>query len=216
MITKNIEERTLSDAVRNRYKIPMLDHIDLSGLHSSTLIRRYDQMTFWGVIAWSPTYLKEVFKFSLVNMGYWASVYFAAGVLGSFVSSWVSDNIFHGKRRPDDCHAASSGTIPCILILSQLPPVSASLRCLRFLPELDFSPTWVGDRFLRGLQMYSRLRYTARQWDSCRCSDILAGLFARFIMSRLIRTTPAGADYTYSLDFCRLLRLLLVYSAPLW
>jgi sugar phosphate permease len=200
MMTKNIKERTLSDEVRNRYKIPLWTILTTPGFIAVTLIDVTMQMTFWGVIAWSPTYLKEVFKFSLVNMGYWASVYFAAGVLGSFVSSWVSDNIFHGKRRPMIA-MCFLGTIPCILILSQLPPgvsqfsLLAVLAGAGFFANMGWGPflAWPADVF--SAEVYGKAMGFMQMFG------YIGGAFCPLIMSRLIRTTPTGADYTYSWIF---------------
>ena len=57
------------------------------------------QITFYGALVWIPLYLSDTFKFSLQTMGYWSAVYFAAGAVGSFTSSYLSDKVFRGNRR---------------------------------------------------------------------------------------------------------------------
>ena len=54
------------------------------------------QLTFWGAMVWIPLYLSDVFHFKLATMGWWNSLYFLAGACGSFLSSYLSDKVFHG------------------------------------------------------------------------------------------------------------------------
>jgi len=57
------------------------------------------QVTYWGASIWIPLYLADKFGFKLQAMGYWSALYFVAGAIGSFVSSYLSDKVFHGNRR---------------------------------------------------------------------------------------------------------------------
>lgn len=57
------------------------------------------QITLYGALTWVPLYLSDVFHFKLQEMGLWSALYFAAGAVGSFASSYLSDKVFHGNRR---------------------------------------------------------------------------------------------------------------------
>lgn len=57
------------------------------------------QITFYGALVWIPLYLSDTFKFSLQTMGLWSALYFLAGAVGSFTSSYLSDKVFRGNRR---------------------------------------------------------------------------------------------------------------------
>ena len=54
---------------------------------------------YWGFLAWVPTYLIEVRKFSMLQMGVGASLPFLAGTLGVIVGGWISDRWFSESRR---------------------------------------------------------------------------------------------------------------------
>ncbi|SDV46174.1 MFS transporter [Chitinasiproducens palmae] len=57
------------------------------------------QITLYGALTWIPLYLSDVFGFKLQTMGWWSSLYFVAGALGSFLSSYLSDKVFRGNRK---------------------------------------------------------------------------------------------------------------------
>ncbi len=58
------------------------------------------QLAYWGVMTWSAQYLVKVHGFSVMKMGRWASLYFVGGMLGAFLSGWVSDSVLKGRRKP--------------------------------------------------------------------------------------------------------------------
>ncbi len=77
------------------------------------------QLAYWGVMTWSAQYLTKVHGFSVMKMGFWASVYFIGGMVGAFLSGYVSDKILGGRRKPMIvvCFACM---IPFVLILATL------------------------------------------------------------------------------------------------
>lgn len=77
------------------------------------------QIAFWGFLVWIPLYLSDVFKFSLAKMGLWSALYFVAGALGSFASSYLSDKLFRNDRKVMIL-VCFIGLIPFILLLSSL------------------------------------------------------------------------------------------------
>ena len=52
-----------------------------------------------------------------MKMGFWASIYFAGGMLGSFLSGYVSDKILNGRRKPMIV-ACFTFMIPFVVILA--------------------------------------------------------------------------------------------------
>ena len=87
------------------------------------------QIAFWGTLVWIPIYLSDVFSFKLATMGMWSALYFVAGALGSFVSSYISDKLFRNNRRVMIL-VCFIGLIPFILLLSSMKsaePVTLAL-----------------------------------------------------------------------------------------
>ncbi len=77
------------------------------------------QIAYWGFLVWIPLYLSDVFKFSLATMGLWSALYFVAGAVGSFTSSYISDKLFRNDRKVMIL-VCFIGLVPFILLLSSL------------------------------------------------------------------------------------------------
>jgi sugar phosphate permease len=84
------------------------------------------QIAFWGTLVWIPLYLSDTFSFKLSTMGFWSAFYFAAGALGSFTSSYLSDRLFRNNRKVMIL-ACFIGLIPFILMLSSLKSANSLL-----------------------------------------------------------------------------------------
>jgi len=54
----------------------------------------------YGVLDWSPTYLKEAKGFSLNATGWAYFLYEWAGIPGTLLCGWLSDKVFGGRRAP--------------------------------------------------------------------------------------------------------------------
>ena len=180
-----------------------------------TLIDVTMQMTFWrSLLEFCQLTSRKCLNLALrqgPQLGVSLFCCWALSVL--FVSSWVSDNIFHGKRRPmiATCFLCM---IPCILILFQPPPGVSQFTLLAALRGAwIFRQHGLGTVSCVDGRPTSRRRYTGRQWDSCRCSDILAALFCPLIMSRLYENDTIRRRLYLFLGFLLPVALLLVYSA---
>jgi sugar phosphate permease len=77
------------------------------------------QIALWGTLVWIPLYLSDVFSFKLATMGFWSALYFAAGALGSFTSSYLSDKLFKNNRKVMIL-VCFIGVIPFILLLASI------------------------------------------------------------------------------------------------
>ena len=84
------------------------------------------QIAFWGTLVFIPLYLSDVFKFKLATMGMWSSLYFLAGAVGSFTSSYLSDKLFRNDRKVMIL-VCFIGLIPFILLLSSLKAADHSI-----------------------------------------------------------------------------------------
>ena len=87
------------------------------------------QIAFWGTLVFIPLYLSDVFKFKLATMGLWSSLYFFAGAVGSFTSSYLSDKLFRNDRKVMIL-VCFIGLIPFILLLSSLKAADHSILAL--------------------------------------------------------------------------------------
>jgi len=87
------------------------------------------QIAFWGTLVFIPLYLSDVFKFKLATMGLWSSLYFLAGAVGSFTSSYLSDKLFRNDRKVMIL-VCFIGLIPFILLLSSLKAADHSILAL--------------------------------------------------------------------------------------
>ncbi|MEN6438808.1 MAG: MFS transporter [Syntrophobacter sp.] len=84
------------------------------------------QITLWGTLVWIPLYLSDTFSFKLSTMGFWSGLYFAAGALGSFAGSYISDRLFRNNRKIMIL-ACFICLIPFVLLLSSLKAADPSL-----------------------------------------------------------------------------------------
>lgn len=56
-------------------------------------------IAYWGFTTWLPTYLVKARGFSMVQMGFAASLPNVAGVFGAVLGGWISDRYFSKNRR---------------------------------------------------------------------------------------------------------------------
>ncbi len=57
----------------------------------------------YGILDWSPTYLKEVKHFALDKSSWAYFLYEYAGIPGTLLCGWMSDKVFKGNRAPPAC-----------------------------------------------------------------------------------------------------------------
>lgn len=108
-----IEQKTRSLAIPLRTVIRTPGYIPLVFVYISS------QLAYWGIMVWSAQYMVRVHGFNVMQMGVWASIYFVGGMLGSFLSAWMSDGLLKGRRKPMIilCFVAM---IPFIVLLATL------------------------------------------------------------------------------------------------
>lgn len=168
------------------------------------------QMTFWGVVTWSPSYLSEVFGFSLTKMGAWASIYFVAGIIGAFLSSRISDVFFKGRRRPMII-LSFLGTFPFILMLARVRPGVSNMSLMLILAGAGFFANMIWGPILAWpADVFSPEMY-GRALGFITGIAYFGAAFAPLIMSRLIAKTATGVSYTNAwlfLSMCAVVGLI--------
>jgi sugar phosphate permease len=160
-------------------------------------------ITLYGVLNWVPIYLSDVFHFNLKTMGLWSALYFAAGAVGSFASSYLSDRVFQGNRRVMIL-TSFIGLIPFIALLSTLrigdPVFLALALCgMGFFGNMGWGPLTSVPAELFSPEVYGKAMGFVNA-----ASYMVTGFSAK-IFSSLIIETQAGKDFTqgwYFIIFC--------------
>lgn len=197
MTAEDLKSGNIKERIQKKVNIPMKQILRYPGFWAIALVDVACQMTFWGVIAWSPTYLTDVFKFSITNMGIWAAVYFIAGIVGAYLSGRISDKYLGSRRRPMIV-ASFFGTLPMIVILALLPAgvshavLLITLALAGFFANAAWGPflAWPADVF--SPEVYGKAMGFVNMLG------YIGGAFAPLIMSRLIIINASGTHYTYA------------------
>ncbi|AOQ25319.1 putative sulfoacetate transporter SauU [Moorella thermoacetica] len=193
----NIKYRKISDLKVKEAQVPFSKILHSPGFIPITIVDVASQMTLWGVLTWSATYLKEVFGFSLVAMGAWASVYFIGGALGAFGSSWISDTLLKTRRKPM-IMLSFAGTIPFILILALVKPGISPYTLVFILAGAGFFANMSWGPFLSWPADVFSPEVYGKAMGFMQCFGYIGGAFAPLIMSRLIVSTQTGTSYVYA------------------
>ena len=160
-------------------------------------------ITLYGVLNWIPFYLSDVFHFNLKTMGLWSGLYFVAGAVGSFSSSYLSDRVFHGNRRIMIL-TSFIGLVPFILLLSTLksgdPTLLVVALCVMgFFGNMGWGPLTSVPAELFSPEVYGKAM------GFVNASSYMVTGFSAKIFSSLVVETDAGKDFTqgwYFIAFC--------------
>jgi MFS family permease len=93
------------------------------------------------------------------------------------------------------------GTIPFIIILSQLQPGTSHTTLLMVLAGAGFFANMAWGPFLAWPADVFSPEVYGKAMGFINMAGYIGGAFAPLIMSRLIRVTSAGTDYTYAWMF---------------
>ncbi|NSW84142.1 MAG: MFS transporter [Syntrophothermus sp.] len=206
---EELEKRSISkEKIAAQRDIPLRDILLYPGFIQLTVAYIVIQALYWAAVSWSPTYLKETFGFSIMAMGWWAIVYFAAGVLGSFTGSRLSDTVFGGRRRPI-ISISYICTFPFLLLLAiykqGVNPVALllTLSAAGFFANMAWGPyyAWPAEIFspevhAKALGIINAVGY------------FVGAAGAPLVMSRLIVKTATGVSYTWSWVFIAALAVI--------
>lgn len=165
------------------------------------------QAVFWASVSWIPLYLKETFGFSLTSMGWWASAYFAGGVLGSFIGSRLSDKVFKGRRKPVAIFSLI-GIVPFLIAFATFEKGTSQTVLLLTLTICGFIAnsgwgawnSWPAEIF--NVEVYPKALglITAMAY-------FFGAAGAPLVMSRLVIQTEIGVSYAYAWIFIAVLAI---------
>jgi sugar phosphate permease len=164
------------------------------------------QIAFWGTLVWIPLYLSDTFHFKLATMGFWSALYFVAGAVGSFTSSYLSDRLFRNNRKVMIL-VCFIGLIPFILLLSSLktsnPPMLAFALCgMGFFANMAWGPFLAVPAEIFTPEVYGKAMGLVNG------VGYFVAAFAAKIFGMLVVVTAGAKDYTRGwvfIAFCILL-----------
>ncbi|ANH75455.1 major Facilitator Superfamily protein [Ralstonia insidiosa] len=170
------------------------------------------QVTYWGASIWIPLYLADKFGFKLLSMGYWSALYFAAGAIGSFVSSYLSDKVFRGNRRVmiATCFA---GLAPFVLAMATLQTGNQTALAI-VLCGMGFFANMAWGPFLTVPAEIFTPEVYGKAMGFVNGVGYVVAAFSAKIFAALIVTTSAGKDYSQGWLF--LAACILVGIAASW
>jgi sugar phosphate permease len=144
-------------------------------------------------------YLADKFGFRLQAMGFWSALYFAAGAIGSFVSSYLSDKVFRGNRRImiATCFA---GLVPFVLAISTLqtgnPAMLALVLCgMGFFANMAWGPFLTVPAEIFTPEVYGKAMGFVNG------VGYVVAAFSAKIFASLIVVTSTGKDYSNGWTF---------------
>ncbi|MGH1572794.1 MFS transporter [Methylobacterium sp. P31] len=152
------------------------------------------QITLYGALTWIPLYLSDVFHFKLQEMGLWSGLYFAAGAIGSFTSSYLSDKVFHGNRRIMIL-ACFVGLAPFVFLLANLneanPTMLAVCLCgMGFFGNMAWGPFLTVPAEIFSPEVYGKAMGFVNG------AGYTVAAFSAKIFASLVVVTAAGKDYS--------------------
>ncbi|GJE46958.1 MFS transporter [Methylobacterium soli] len=152
------------------------------------------QITLYGALTWIPLYLSDVFHFKLQEMGLWSGLYFAAGAVGSFTSSYLSDKVFHGNRRIMIL-ACFVGLAPFVFLLANLneanPTMLAVCLCgMGFFGNMAWGPFLTVPAEIFSPEVYGKAMGFVNG------AGYTVAAFSAKIFASLVVVTAAGKDYS--------------------
>ncbi|MFS2012623.1 MFS transporter [Azospirillum sp. CT11-132] len=167
------------------------------------------QVTLYGALTWIPLYLSDVFHFKLQTMGWWSSLYFLAGAVGSFTSSYLSDRVFHGNRRIM-IMTCFIGLAPFVFLLATLqsadPVLLAVALCgMGFFGNMAWGPFLAVPAEIFTPEVYGKAMGFVNG------AGYFVAAFSAKIFGALVVVTAAGKDYSngwYFIGVCVLLGIV--------
>ena len=154
------------------------------------------QLAYWGVMTWSAQYLVKVHGFSVMKMGIWASIYFVGGMLGSFLSGFVSDNILKGRRKPMIL-ACFLLMIPFVIVLATLEKgVSPYIMLLTLTGAGFFSNMAWGPAISLPADMFAVEVY-GKAMGFVNCFAYIVAAASPYVMGYLITVDPTTNTQSY-------------------
>jgi sugar phosphate permease len=164
------------------------------------------QITLYGALTWIPLYLSDAFGFQLQTMGWWSGLYFVAGALGSFISSYMSDKVFHGNRKIMIL-ACFIGLAPFVFLLGSLQHPTPALLAVALCGMGFFGNMAWGPFLALPAEIFSPEVY-GKAMGFVNGAGYFVAAFSAKIFAALVTVDALGKkDYTYGWYFhCHLRR----------
>ena len=170
--------------------------LSTKGFIPAVIIIIIAQQMLWGMLTWSAQYLSQVHKFSVMQMGAWACVYFIGGTLGSFLSSWISDYVLHGRRKPM-LFLCFICAIPFIVLLATIQKgVSPYILLLTLTGAGFFSNMVWGPALTIPADLFPAEVY-GKAMGFTNCFGYMLAAFCPYIMGALIQTNATTKTVSY-------------------
>ncbi len=160
-------------------------------------------MTLYAVLNWIPFYLSDVHHFKLQAMGRWSSLYFVAGALGSYLSSYLSDRVFSGNRRVMII-ASFAALAPFIFMLATIRQTDPGLLAVALFGMGFFANMGWGPLTALPAEIFTPEVY-GKAMGFVNCLSFIITAFTAKIFSALVVAGPAGKDYSrgwFFVGFC--------------
>ena len=151
-------------------------------------------MTLYAVLNWIPFYLSDVHHFKLQEMGWWSSLYFVAGALGSYLSSYLSDRVFAGNRRVTIV-ASFAALAPFIFMLATIREANPGLLAVALFGMGFFANMGWGPLTALPAEIFSPEVY-GKAMGFVNCFSFVVTAFTAKIFATLVVAGPAGKDYS--------------------
>jgi sugar phosphate permease len=176
--------------------VPMSAILKTPGYIALLIVYIAGQLAYWGVMIWSAQYLATVHGFSVMKMGAWACVYFAGGIVGSFLAGWLSDRVFKGRRKPMIVTSFVM-MIPFVVLLATLKAgVSPWLMLLSLTGAGFFSNMVWGPSMSLPADMFSVEVY-GKAMGFVNCFGYMTAAASPYIMGLLIMQDPVTKTPNY-------------------
>ncbi|MXN77773.1 MFS transporter [Burkholderia sp. 4701] len=192
-----LDGKNFTDVQRQILKVRNFSFLDLFRNPSYIAVVVVDvvmQVTYWGASIWIPIYLADKFGFKIQTMGYWAALYFVAGAIGSFVSSYLSDKVFRGNRRIMIA-ACFTGLVPFLLAIATLQNGNQQLLAFALCGMGFFANMAWGPFLTVPAEIFTPEVYGKAMGFVNGVGYVVAAFSAK-IFAGLIVTTSAGKDYS--------------------
>lgn len=162
----------------------------------------------YAIMTWIPTYLVDVKKYSIMEMGFVASAPWIGAMLGNLIGGWLSDNFFNKRRKPLMIVTAAS-TIFSMYALLYAPndPIFLGILLLvtGILLNLGYS-TFLA--YPMGIASKEKLPLAASIVNT---GGSLGGAFAPFVVGLILDTFNWDTVFMF-LSACSLMTFILLFT----
>lgn len=144
----------------------------------------------YGILDWSPTYLKEVKHFALDKSSWAYFLYEYAGIPGTLLCGWMSDKVFRGNRGATGVFFMTLVTIATIVYwMNPAGNPTVDMVCMIVIGFLIYGPVMLIG--LHALELAPKKQQVRRR-ALPGCLVILAVLWRQAQLSVTPLTTSAG------------------------